>query len=217
MLVERKEAKAAYERNIKRIKEETGCDILLHGGIIAMDTQLREYDLSWSNFNSYSEINAYLSDDQKTTVYCAKTSELFDGMAVVGINEMYDHHIHEYDICADIGECYAKGKLIYWHKESQRDNLIERVNQLEVSKKDWSDFEPIKKKLKTAPMGEWFETSETIYDNMLESVPPAFMRGSLFVSGEPLRHDSEGNMVYYVCKRENGEYFISVNTLANLR
>jgi hypothetical protein len=42
----------------------------------------------------------------------------------------------------------------------------------------------------------WIETTEAMYWDMLEALPPRKMSHNAFLVGEPLRHNEEGQAVY---------------------
>lgn len=44
--------------------------------------------------------------------------------------------------------------------------------------------------------GEWIETTESMYWQMLEVLPPRKMVGNSFMVGEPLRHNASGEAVH---------------------
>lgn len=48
--------------------------------------------------------------------------------------------------------------------------------------------------------GETVEVNSDFYNEMLGSVPPAFMDNDGFVSGEPYKHNSQGVAMYYCFK-----------------
>lgn len=56
----------------------------------------------------------------------------------------------------------------------------------------------------------WIETTEKMYWNMLECVPPRAQLGDRFLVGEALRHDAEGKAVHS-CFKEVGSQFFAKN------
>lgn len=61
--------------------------------------------------------------------------------------------------------------------------------------------------------GTWIKTSEEMYWNMLEAVPPRAMRRRAFLVGEALRDDENGQAVYSCFKQVGSEYFARNLTL----
>ena len=59
----------------------------------------------------------------------------------------------------------------------------------------------------------WIKTSEEMYWNMLETVPPLTMRRNAFLVGEALRDDEHGNEIYSCFKKMGSEYFARNLTL----
>lgn len=43
---------------------------------------------------------------------------------------------------------------------------------------------------------KWIETTESMYWEMLEVLPPCAMRGQCFLVGEPLRDNGQGETLY---------------------
>ena len=52
----------------------------------------------------------------------------------------------------------------------------------------------------------WTPTTEEHFMYFLEVVPPALMRGPVFASGEPWRHDEQGHPVYLCFRHEQGGF-----------
>ena len=67
---------------------------------------------------------------------------------------------------------------------------------------EWS---PLWDAMKAAP-SEWFTTTESMYWDMLEAVPPAAMSNGAFLVGEAERHNEQGEAVY-ACFKKRGETF----------
>lgn len=53
---------------------------------------------------------------------------------------------------------------------------------------------------------EWIETTESMYWQMLECVPPRADAGSRFLVGEPKTHNAEGKAVH-ACFRQVGDTY----------
>jgi len=69
-----------------------------------------------------------------------------------------------------------------------------------------------------AQPAEWIETTEAMYWQMLEVVPPRLQSPSRFLVGEALRHDSEGNAVHSCFwERSDGRYFAQNQTVQQFR
>lgn len=56
----------------------------------------------------------------------------------------------------------------------------------------------------------WIETTEAMYWQMLEVVPPRAQMGDRFLVGEALRHDAQGKTVH-TCFKEVGSRFFAKN------
>jgi len=61
-----------------------------------------------------------------------------------------------------------------------------------------------------ASPAEWIPTTEAMYWQMLEVLPPRAWRGDCFLVGEPLRHDSEGKAVH-ACFCKTGDSYRARN------
>ena len=63
----------------------------------------------------------------------------------------------------------------------------------------------------------WTPTTEEHFMYFLEVVPPAFLRGSVFASGEPWRHNEQGHPVYLCFRHQQGGFcearYASINEL----
>lgn len=57
---------------------------------------------------------------------------------------------------------------------------------------------------------QWIETTEAMYWEMLEVLPPQKMLGENFMVGEPLRHNAEGEAVH-ACFTKFGETYKAKN------
>lgn len=56
----------------------------------------------------------------------------------------------------------------------------------------------------------WIPTTEGMYWEMLECVPPRAHAGGAFLVGEPLRHNAEGKAVH-ACFKQSGKAFFARN------
>lgn len=79
---------------------------------------------------------------------------------------------------------------------------------------EWSDLWAA---MDTQP-AEWIETTEAMYWQMLEVVPPRLQSPSRFLVGEPQRHNAEGHAVH-ACfwERSDGRYFAKYQTVQQFR
>ena len=59
----------------------------------------------------------------------------------------------------------------------------------------------------------WVETTEGMYNHMLDVLPPRAMSMGAFLVGEPLRDTPEGEPVYACFRRAAGRYFARNLTL----
>lgn len=64
---------------------------------------------------------------------------------------------------------------------------------------------------------QWIPTTETMYWDMLECLPPAAHSGGAFLVGEPDRHNSEGKAVYAGFKQTTSGFFARYLTLEQFR
>ena len=62
----------------------------------------------------------------------------------------------------------------------------------------------------------WIPTTEKMYWDMLEVLPPRAQRNGAFLVGEPLR-DNGGEAVYSCFKQTGGEYFAKDLTLKQFK
>jgi hypothetical protein len=58
--------------------------------------------------------------------------------------------------------------------------------------------------------GDWMPTTENMYWQMLECLPPRKQTQNAFLVGEPLRHNGHGESVYS-CFRQKGDLFEAKN------
>ena len=61
---------------------------------------------------------------------------------------------------------------------------------------------------------QWIPTTESMYWEMLEVLPPRKMVGENFLVGEPLRHNSQGESVYSCFTKFGNTYKAKNLTLA---
>ena len=61
---------------------------------------------------------------------------------------------------------------------------------------------------------EWIETTEDMYFEMLECLPPRAMAKGAFMVGEPLRHGPDGAAIHACFKQKAGRFFAKNLTLA---
>jgi hypothetical protein len=61
---------------------------------------------------------------------------------------------------------------------------------------------------------EWVPTTETMYYEMLEAVPPAAMGGGAFLVGEAHHHNGDGQPVYAMFRRTGGQFFAKYATVS---
>jgi hypothetical protein len=57
---------------------------------------------------------------------------------------------------------------------------------------------------------EWIKTTEAMYSEMLECLPPRAQTSSAFLVGEPLRHNEQGKAVH-ACFRQSGDDYFARN------
>lgn len=62
--------------------------------------------------------------------------------------------------------------------------------------------------------GEWIETTEAMWQHMLEVVPPRAQVGNRFLVGEALRHDASGKAVHSCFIERDNRYFAKNMTVA---
>jgi hypothetical protein len=81
-------------------------------------------------------------------------------------------------------------------------------------KLEWADLWAAMK----ARADEWIETTERMYDEMLNVLPPRAMSGSGFLVGEPDHSNEFGESVYAAFSRTgDGRYFAAYRTVAQFR
>lgn len=61
---------------------------------------------------------------------------------------------------------------------------------------------------------EWIPTTEDLYWQMLEAVPPRAHSGGRFLVGEPQRHNEDGKAVHACFKQVGNSYFARYLTVA---
>lgn len=65
---------------------------------------------------------------------------------------------------------------------------------------------------------DWIPTTEAMFWEMLECLPPRAQTGRAFLVGEPLRHDEHGHTVHACFKQTiGGEYFARNLTVAQFK
>lgn len=64
---------------------------------------------------------------------------------------------------------------------------------------------------------EWIPTTDVMYWNMLECVPPRAQSGGAFLVGEALRHNAEGKAVHACFKQVGNSYFARNLTVEQFR
>ena len=60
---------------------------------------------------------------------------------------------------------------------------------------------------------EWIETTEEMYDEMLNAVFPAAMASNMFLVGEARRHNDDGQAVY-ACFKKLGDKIVAKHITA---
>lgn len=61
---------------------------------------------------------------------------------------------------------------------------------------------------------EWIPTTEGMYDDMMNCLPPAAIDAGGFLVGEPHHHDAKGAPVFAAFIKRGGRYFASYRTIA---
>lgn len=76
------------------------------------------------------------------------------------------------------------------------------------------EWQPLWDAMDAAPAA-WIPTTEQMYWDMLECVPPRAMAGGRFLVGEPQTHNAEGKAVY-ACfmERPSGQFFARYMTVS---
>jgi len=64
---------------------------------------------------------------------------------------------------------------------------------------------------------EWMPTTEAMYWDMLECVPPRAQHRGAFLVGEPLRHNEQGQALHACFKQIGDKYFARNLTLEQFR
>ena len=64
---------------------------------------------------------------------------------------------------------------------------------------------------------EWIPTTEDMFWEMLECVPPRAQIAGAFLVGEPLRHNAEGKAVHACFKQVGSSFFARNLTVAQFR
>jgi hypothetical protein len=68
-----------------------------------------------------------------------------------------------------------------------------------------------------AQPAEWIETTEAMYWQMLEVLPPRLMSSSHFMVGEPKTHNAEGHAVHACFWDRGGRFFAKHMTVQQFR
>lgn len=74
---------------------------------------------------------------------------------------------------------------------------------------EWSPLWAAMKANKT----QWITTTESMYFEMLECLPPVAMRSNAFLVGEPDHHNAEGKPVYACFKKSGGSFAAKYATI----
>jgi hypothetical protein len=78
------------------------------------------------------------------------------------------------------------------------------------------EWQPLWDAMEANP-SEWIETTQKMYWDMLESVPPRAQNSRGFLVGEPLSDNAEGYPIY-ACFRKSGDNYYAKNlTLSEFR
>lgn len=64
---------------------------------------------------------------------------------------------------------------------------------------------------------EWIPTTEDMFYEMLECVPPRAQERRRFLAGEPLRHNEEGKAVHACFKQSGNDFFARNLTVEQFR
>lgn len=78
-----------------------------------------------------------------------------------------------------------------------------------TEKLEWT---PLWTAMKATPAA-WIPTTEGMYWEMLECVPPRAMLAGAFLVGEPETHNAQGQAVYACFKQVGNDYFARYMTL----
>lgn len=68
------------------------------------------------------------------------------------------------------------------------------------------EWKPLWDAMEDNPL-HWIPTTESMYWEMLECVPPRAHRSTSFLVGEPLRHNEHGKAVHACFRQSGGDYF----------
>ena len=71
------------------------------------------------------------------------------------------------------------------------------------AKREWSELWAAM----DANHSEWIPTTESMYWQMLECLPPRAQNRRAFLVGEPLRHNAQGKSVHACFRKSGDDYF----------
>ncbi|OAM91893.1 hypothetical protein AW736_26295 [Termitidicoccus mucosus] len=63
----------------------------------------------------------------------------------------------------------------------------------------------------------WRETTESVYHEMLNILPPAYLEADMFMLGEPYSHNANGEAVFSIFMAREGHYFALHGTRRQVR
>jgi hypothetical protein len=63
----------------------------------------------------------------------------------------------------------------------------------------------------------WRETTESVYQEMLNILPPAYLEADLFMMGEPYSHNASGEAIFSIFKACGDRYFALHGTRRHIR
>lgn len=90
----------------------------------------------------------------------------------------------------------------------QQSTALDWPDACEMTVKDWQEGKPRRA----------YEITEEAYYWGLECVPPASMRSTAFLCGEPYTHDNEGKPLFSAAVKTRGKYYaIGLMTVQQLR
>ena len=78
------------------------------------------------------------------------------------------------------------------------------------------EWQPLWDAMEANP-SEWIETTDKMYWDMLESVPPRAQNSRGFLVGEPLSDNAEGYPIYACFKKSGDNYYAKNLTLSEFR
>ena len=83
----------------------------------------------------------------------------------------------------------------------------------QTAKLEWSDLWAA---MKASP-DAWIPTTDAMYWDMLEAVPPRAHYGGAFLVGEAERHNEDGQAVHACFKQVGDDYFARYMTVAQFK